>query len=254
MDSPLNALPVGTGRNLNRKIAVAEALQLIGGFSDPEWLCRIAPQFKKFREDLTVSNTPWFHGAYGTRISMFDQLHVAVKRLEETPDTRQAVVTLWDPEVDTEDGHLDYPCTVALNFRRDRRMNREHDTLNMQVLMRSNDVWLGLPYDLFQFTQLQLTLCNVLGLQPGLYTHTAWSMHIYSDNLAASYDIRENIAPSEERTRDVRGLGAFGHTLAQVGVRARRIARGDILPVDLTPSERWYLDVLDGEYSKTSVA
>ena len=45
--------------------------------------------------------------------------------------------------------------------------------------MRSNDVWWGLPYDVFQFTQLQLTLARLLDVAPGEYTHMVGSLHAY---------------------------------------------------------------------------
>lgn len=254
LESPLNALPLGCGRNLNPRIAAAEALQLIGSFSEPDWLCRIAPQFDRYREDVRVSLgctvdsltkvERLFHGSYGDRIG--DQLESVVSKLRETPDTRQAVVTLWNPERDNEPGHLDYPCTVALNFRRSGRLYRQSDRLDMQVLMRSNDVWLGLPYDMFQFTQLQLTLCNVLDLEPGRYTHTAWSMHLYMTNYDESYSVTDVITPTQVLPH-VQGIGnrhlitpneAYHHTRD----RARGLALQNL--VDWTVSEAWYLDTL----------
>jgi len=243
LESPLNALPVGCGRNLNPRIAAAEALQLIGGFTEPEWLCRIAPQFSRFREDIVIgsSKSPWFHGSYGMRISTSNQLEVAYRRLYSTPETRQAVVTLWDPKMDTEEDHLDYPCTVALNFRLSGTHYRQHDRLNMQVLMRSNDVWLGLPYDLFQFTQLQLTMCNVLSVQPGTYTHTAWSMHLYLTDLEKSYNVTDTLN-TPKLMPHVRGFGGRGEHFIEARDRARHTALRVI--EDPTESEKWYLDTL----------
>ena len=53
--------------------------------------------------------------------------------------------------------------------------------------MRSNDVWWGVPYDVFQFTFLQIQLAQVLGLEPGVYTHQAGSFHLYDrDRVEAS--------------------------------------------------------------------
>ena len=239
LESPLNALPLGCGRKLNPRIAAAEALQLIGGFSQPEWLCRIAPQFKRFRED--IGKVPWFHGAYGVRILTNNQLDVAYRRLRSAPSTRQAVITLWQPEFDTEDGHLDYPCTVALNFRLGGTQYRQHDQLDMQVLMRSNDAWLGLPYDMFQFTQLQLTLCNALNANPGTYTHTAWSMHLYRSDLDRSYDVTDTLEPATLLPH-VRGFGVPGEQLSEACDRARRTALQTIN--NPTESEKWYLDTL----------
>ena len=60
----------------------------------------------------------------------------------------------------------------------------------MNTVMRSNDAWLGLPYDMFQFCQLQLTLCNSLDLIPGTYRHTALSMHLYLRNVSEASKVQ----------------------------------------------------------------
>jgi thymidylate synthase len=45
--------------------------------------------------------------------------------------------------------------------------------------MRSNDLFLGLPYDVFLFTFLQELMSIELGVQLGTYFHYAGSMHAY---------------------------------------------------------------------------
>lgn len=246
LDSPLNALPLGCGRNLKPAIAAAEALQLIGAFTEPDWLCRISPKFDRYRENVrywngdTENTTRLFHGAYGTRVG--SQLESVIDKLTRDPHTRQAVVTLWDPDKDNELDHLDYPCTVALGFN-----ITDREVLNMRVIMRSNDVWLGLPYDMFQFTQLQLTLCNVVGLLPGTYTHTAWSLHLYLTNVEESYDVTDTIVPPHKTLPHVQGVGNRllvdrGQAFVHMRDRARALALQQ-LP-DYTVSEAWYVDTL----------
>lgn len=239
LDSPLHALPIDCGRNLNLKIAAAEALQLIGGFSDPDWLVNLAPQFKRYREP-----TGEFYGAYGERIG--DQVAAVVSKLRADRYTRQAVITLWNPLRDNDPDKLDYPCTVALGFSLSGAHYREADRLDMRVTMRSNDAWLGLPYDMFQFTQLQLTICNVLGYEPGTYTHTAWSMHLYYENANASYAVTEPPDFGHRALPIVHGIGV-GTSMNQARARARLIAHGELETIQpLTDSEGWYYRALHG--------
>ena len=49
--------------------------------------------------------------------------------------------------------------------------------------MRSNDAWLGFPYDVFTFTTIQKILANCLGLRAGRYVHLVGSFHIYVSDL-----------------------------------------------------------------------
>lgn len=237
LDEPFDALPVGVGRNVSERVAAAEAIQLIGAFSDPEWLIERAPQMHPYREP-----DGRFWGAYGARIGV--QISGVVRKLRADPWTRQAVATLWHDE---RDGHvayagkLDYPCTVALGFIMQIQFTGASQ-LDMNVIMRSNDAWLGLPYDMFQFTQLQWTVARMLGVAVGRYYHTAWSLHLYERDLEASHAV---VAPSEPTVFDPSGIGVPNLEVADVIYRARTIARDpSAIEWELTPSERWYRDVL----------
>lgn len=160
-----DSLPYGTGRDLHVAIGVAEAAQLVSGLSYPALMQRIAPSFSRYMDGGT------FHGAYGPRTK--HQFPVVHKRLTDDTDTRQAIVVLWDPARDLMGSAQDLPCTVMMQFLIRRKK------LILHVTMRSNDVWLGLPYDVFQFTQLQLAMAHALQLEPGEYRHHAVSLHAY---------------------------------------------------------------------------
>lgn len=72
--------------------------------------------------------------------------------------------------------------TIALVFElRDGK-------LNCTGIMRSNDIWLGTPYDVVFFTELQKHIANELGVGYGKYTHFAVSLHAYAKDV---YRVRE---------------------------------------------------------------
>lgn len=236
------SLPLGVGRGVSRTVAAAEALQLIGAFSAPELL---PPAFDRFRED-----DGRFWGAYGERVGR--QVPATLAKLVADPGTRQAVITLWDPRLDNQPGKRDYPCTVMLLFE------REDDALRLTTVMRSQDVWLGAPYDWFQFTQLLQTAAGSLGLAVGDYTHVTLSTHIYEENVESARDIvaawdRGDLA-DRAREWQPRGLGIPGEEFALVAQRAAVLRayttsnRTFPLPVDVTPSEKWYATYL-GHYA-----
>lgn len=225
LESGLDALPIGCGRGLNQRIAAAEAIQLIGGFSDPTLMVYASPNFKRFMEP-----DGYFWGAYGDRVGA--QVRYAVRKLTNDPQTRQAVVTLWDSDMDNMPMKKDYPCTVGFNF------TLRNGNLDMNVLMRSNDVWLGLPYDMFQFTQLQCTVARALGAGVGAYTHTAWSLHIYEEHVEAAYKLHDPIVPTPVDYISPVGIGRGGTSFATMMDRAQDLPYG---PGDsMTDSEIWY--------------
>lgn len=218
-------MPLGCGRKLSKNIAAAEAVQLIGGFGYTDLLLKAAPQMSEYTDDGQ------FHGSYGARIG-YQILHVA-RKLQADPGTRQAVITLWDPHLDNIEHRRDYPCTVMLQFE------REGDVLHMNVVMRSNDAWLGLPYDMFQFTQLQLTLANSLDLLPGTYRHTALSLHLYQQDIAAADVV---CGPPTDGSAQPLGLGVRGQSMTEIMKRARCLTVLGRVNADETDSERWYRD------------
>jgi len=235
--NPERSLPTGVGRKPNVAIGAAEALQLIGGVSHPSLMTNITRNFVEFLDGGT------FHGAYGPRLR--PQLANVARRLQEDPDTRQAVVTVWDPLHDTQRGVKDLPCTVMLHF-----LIRD-DHLQLHTTMRSNDVWWGLAYDVFQFTQLQLAMAQVLEVPVGPYFHNATSLHVYERDWHRVQGLHEYVGvqglPAYEGDHgvvdDILSVG-LGRTTSwdDTAERARAILRVDGDADDAV--EMWYHDTL----------
>lgn len=170
LHDPTRAWAAGTGRRLSVALAGAEALQLVGGFSDPGAMLQISPHFREFTDGGV------FHAPYGPRVA--SQLPEAIEWLRRDPDTRKAYVAAWDPVQDlwTHDTR-DHPCTTHMQFMIRR------DALDLHVGMRANDAWRGFPNDVFQFTQLQQSVAACLRVPVGTYYHHATSFHLYEENL-----------------------------------------------------------------------
>jgi thymidylate synthase len=170
----VNVPPV---RVLNPAFAVAEALWILSGSDDP-WIFTYNRSLARYADDGRLQ------GAYGPRMRHWrgevDQVDHVRRLLLRDPDSRQAVIQLYDPSRDTL-GHRDVPCTLNYRFflRRDR--------LDMHTTMRSNDVWLGLPYDVFTATILHELMAGWLGVPLGVYHHHVDSLHLYAqhDQLAS---------------------------------------------------------------------
>ncbi len=154
-------------RRLNYSFSVAEWLWMMSGQNDAETIGAFNSKIVEFSDDGET-----FSGAYGPQV--VEQLPYVIKNLQEDHDTRQAVLTIWRPSPGPS---RDIPCTILHHFfRRD-------DRLELITYMRSNDVWLGFPYDVFNFTQTQRLVASQLGIPVGQYTHIAGSLHLYKRNL-----------------------------------------------------------------------
>lgn len=172
VEDPFDTMPVHVGRNWVPGIAAVESAQLLAGVSIPQLTIAVSPTFKNFTE-----NNDKFHGAYGPRTAEHAQFPKMIERLKADPDSRQCVTSIWNPIYDMSDGKRDYPCTLLYHF-----MIREN-RLIMEVVMRSNDVYLGLAYDGFQHSRVQIAVASVLGIEPGEYRHHVMSLHLYEDDI-----------------------------------------------------------------------
>lgn len=166
-------------RRLPMRYAVGELAWYLSGSNRVRDISRFAKKWEEISDDGVHNNS-----AYGYRISTqfgFDQWRYVKKLLTKDPNTRQAIIHIKTPN-DSET--KDTPCTVYLQFL------LRQGKLNLSVHMRSNDIWMGVPYDMFSFCFLQMKMAMELGVEIGEYTHYAGSLHMYErDYLTA----RENI-------------------------------------------------------------
>lgn len=229
LKDPTDALPVGINRKVNLRIAAVEAMQLIAGEAAPHLVLAASENFRRYQEPDGT-----FHGNYGAR--MGNQLLPVADRLGQDPASRQAVITLWNPDLDLWGrDKRDYPCTVGFQFLiRDGK-------LTMITTMRSNDVWLGVAYDIFQFTQLQIHLAAVLDVPVGAYVHRPGSLHIYEDDVEKILQLSEypKSGPIEAVQQAMCDRGCPAKSLVNW---SRRLLRGDTSA--LTPASRWYAQQL----------
>lgn len=201
-------------RQLSPAYAAAELLWFLSGQRVVHALVPYAPQYTRFcnegelflDEDGNEShplsnqwkvkgrNVLYAHGAYGYRLNRrfggASQLENIISMLQSDPVSRQAVVTLYDAEMDqlkaTRGDKKDIPCTLSLNFI------LRNGKLNCQGTMRSNDIWLGLPHDIWAFTSIQLLVAEALGVEVGWYQHSAMSLHLYDRNMQKASQVMQS--------------------------------------------------------------
>ena len=170
-------------RKLNFAFAVAEWLWIFFGREDAGFISQFNKRIMTYSDDGVK-----FYGAYGPRFK--DQLSYAYTMLKQDPQTRRAVMTFWRPNPHADS--LDIPCTVGLHFI------ARAGKLNCFSWMRSNDAYLGLPYDVFNFSQLTNCLAGMLGLQRGTLYYNADSLHLYQDQFSLARQVAQEPAVKEK--------------------------------------------------------
>ena len=135
----------------------------IYGKIPPIWE-KMADQFRHVRSN------------YGFQWRRGGQLDYIVEKLKNKPDTRHAVISIYDGK-ENFNYEYDTPCTCAIHFQ------IVDNKLCMSVMMRSNDLWYGFCNDQYCFSKLQELVAKKLKLPIGWYYHYASNMHIYNDKL-----------------------------------------------------------------------
>jgi len=162
---------------VNPAFAIAEVVWIVSGRRDSTFLNYWNPKLPQF-----AGHGKNYNGAYGYRIRKhfgLDQLERAYQALLRNPDTRQVVLQIWDSAVDfpLSDGtpaDLDIPCNVC-SFAKIR-----DGKLEWTQILRSNDLFLGVPHNFVQFTSIQEILATWLGIEVGHYRHIADCLHVYA--------------------------------------------------------------------------
>jgi thymidylate synthase len=172
-------------RKLSYKFMAAEAYWITSGGLLTEEITPYNKHISQFSDDKVI-----FNGAYGPMF--ISQVEYVVNSLLNDSNSRQAVMTIWVPNPIKS---KDYRCTVSLIF-----YIRNHK-LHTTVTMRSNDLILGRPYDMFNFTIMTLRVltrineelqyqCDIIGL--GEMTLNTVSAHIYETQIEWANSIVEH--------------------------------------------------------------
>lgn len=232
LNNPHLSYPTGIGRKYSNPIAAAESLSLVGGTTDPALMVSVGANFKRFLDGGVL------HGAYGPRIR--GQLPIVEQKLRADTDTRQAVVEIWDARYDQADWTpRDLPCTLMFVF------SIYDGKLEMEAFMRSSDIWWGVAHDYPQFTALQLTMANALGIPAGPFTHHAVSLHLYERDFEAAEEMLASSVDDNFAKPCGGGLQCPDGSIQSGMDRARRLFAGEQLS-DATAEESWYFQMLAG--------
>ena len=174
---PCNRVLRSPTRDANPFFHLAEALWMLSGRNDLAFLQQFVSTFDAYSDDGVT-----LHGAYGHRWRKHfgvDQLHDIAGELQKNPNSRRAVLGMWNPSADLPmllSGGRDVPCNTQAYF--DIRGGR----MNMTVTNRSNDALFGcFGANLVHFSVLLEFMAAWLGVPVGEYRQFTNNLHVYTN-------------------------------------------------------------------------
>ena len=166
-------------RRLDPKYAAAEFLWYFDPTGSIDMITKYAPQYKNFAEPSGE-----VHGAYGKRFVYYFKPLIEQLKIE---GNRRCVIALYESSDLMHPQAKDIPCTLNWQFIVD------DNKLCMIANMRSNDVWLGMPYDIYVNTLIQRVIASNLGLECGWYQHQVMNIHLYERDWKKVEDMKSYV-------------------------------------------------------------
>lgn len=202
----------GYKRDINIFFLLAEAMWIAVGRKDVNFLTMFNKKMSDFSDDGKV-----FHAPYGYRLRHwgirtedsfvddslsaskgYDQVIDAIRLFSENQNTRQVVMSIWNPNFDLGYKTKDIPCNDII------MMKIREGKLITTIANRSNDLHWGLPTNIFQFSFLTELIAGALGIELGTQTHNSQSLHVYEWNNTAKI-MNDLYVDEKENKRDVVG-------------------------------------------------
>lgn len=186
--SLLKGFPIITTKKVNFGLVKAELLWMLSGSRNVKDLNKLGCHIwdaNAYDEDWMNSRYCLFPGdvgrGYGVQWRGFnrsvDQIKNLIKGLKEDSHSRRHLVSAWNPselnQTCLPPCHFSFICSVA------------NDYLTLQVFIRSNDAFLGCPFNISQYALLAHLIANVTGYKPKELIYNAHNFHIYHNHLEA---------------------------------------------------------------------
>lgn len=142
---------------------------------------------------------------------IINQIQRIAYQLEHCPMSRRITLTAWNPEVIPADRYASYPngkpaptsedqiqcaildgkqalppCHLMVILDVDVDTEKETSYLNMEVIMRSTDVPVGLPYNIASYAYLMEMISAQFGFVSGTLAIEMVNCHVYEDQLESA--------------------------------------------------------------------
>ena len=126
--------------------------------------------------------------AYGWIVNRYSLTSSLIETIKTDPCNRRMIMSLWQNEW--------LPTAALPSCVWNSQWNVTGGRLNMMVTVRSNDVPLGMPFNVAQYAVLCHLIAQSCGLKPGQFTYVINNAHIYENQIDG---IKEQLARRDEK-------------------------------------------------------
>ncbi|WP_412761943.1 thymidylate synthase [Priestia megaterium] len=155
---------------------------------------KITKQLLLMIENGEIRDARHCYNAFGAKIHpthmMLDQVDYLIYMLKTNPHSRRIKTTLWS--VDDLDYMALEPCVYETHWQ------LWEGKLHLTVNIRSNDLFLGNPYNVYQYSILHRLIAQVTGHQAGTICFNIDNAHIYDrhmDSVMEQISNKMHVAP-----------------------------------------------------------
>lgn len=140
----------------------------------------ISPKEKKYFDCGNIYGHQWGNFGGDNNSIGFHQIMNLIENIKVNPNSRYHIVTAWNPidfllyknNAALPACHMMFQCSV-----------REGKYIDMIMMQRSADTFLGVPYNIASYSILTHIIAHITGYEPGVFTWVGNSVHLYENHM-----------------------------------------------------------------------
>lgn len=156
--------------------------------NDPRWIPRqqfpgdcgqiYGVQWRSWKKYTELNDGP--NGTVKCLVDTIDQLQRVIDNIQTNPFDRRHIVSAWNV-AELEQMVLP-PCHYGFQFYVVPDQNGKPHSLDLMFNQRSNDYFLGCPFNIASYSVLLHMVAQICKLKPRILKHVSGDVHIYSNH------------------------------------------------------------------------